>query len=591
MKKNTFWKKLIKWQLKQSNSYYLLLILSIFAGLGSGLAAVLIKNLVHFIEEFIEKWTVFENFKYSYFLLPIIGITLTIFFIKYILRQEVGDGVPKVLYSLSRNNAFIKVHNMFSSVITSSLTVGFGGAVGLEGPTVATGAAIGSNIGSVFKLNYRQKIILLGAASAGAMAAVFKAPIAGVVFALEVIMIDLTTQSIIPILLASASGSITTFMFMGKNVLYSFILQDEFVINQIPYFIVLGIVTGLIAVYYTKVYIKITTVFEKIKGRFKKLLIGGGLLGVLIFIFPGLYGEGYESINSALHGDYSYLFGNSIFNVNQESFLILFMLFLAMLLLKIVATSLTLGAGGIGGIFAPTLFTGANTGLFLAVVFNNLGFNISQSNSALVGMSGLIAGVLQAPLTGIFLIGEITHGYDLLVPLMITGTISFIIVRIFQKNNLYTVQLAQKRQLLTHHTDRNMLTLIQLDSLIEKDFIPVKPEYSLKKMTKIVAKSKRNLFPVVDDDGCLLGVIDLNRIRKILFKRHLYDKIKVKDIMCIPNITIEYKEECPEIIAEKLQKSGVFNIVVTDNGKYKGFLSRANFFSHYRSLLKDFSAD
>ncbi|MBN2662181.1 MAG: chloride channel protein, partial [Bacteroidales bacterium] len=413
----------------------------------------------------------------------------------------------------------------------------------------------------------------------------------GVVFALEVIMIDLTTQSIIPILLAAASGSITSFLFTGTNVLYTFTLNDEFVLDQIPYFIVLGIVTGLVAVYFTEIYTKIIKIFSKIKKSYKKLFIGGGLLGLLIFIFPALYGEGYETINSALHGDYSYLFQSNIFSYNQENFLLLFILFLAMVLLKIIAASFTFGAGGIGGIFAPTLFTGVNTGLFLAIIFNQFGYDISPSNSALVGMAGLIAGVLQAPLTGIFLIGEITHGYDLLFPLMITSTISFITVRIFEKNNIYTIQLARRKELLTHHADKNTLTLIKMDSLIENDFLSVKISDNLGDLIKKVSESHRNFFPVVDKDNTLLGIIDLNRIKKIMFKRDLYKKIKMQEIMYVPDIVIEYEHEDPETIAEKLQKSGVFNIVVTHKGKYKGFISRANFFSHYRSLLKDFSAD
>lgn len=591
MKNLNHWKKFVKWRLNHTNNYYFLLFLSILTGFGSGIAAVLIKNLVHFIQTLVKNWSLFENYNYLYFLFPLLGISIVVLFIKLILKNEVGDGVPKVLYSISRNNAFIKAHNLFSSIISSALTVGFGGSVGLEGPTVATGAAIGSNIGRTFKVAYRQKIILLGAASAGAMAAIFKAPIAGVVFALEVIMIDLTTQSIIPILLAAASGSLTSFLFTGTNVLYSFSLNDEFVLNQIPYFIILGIVTGLVAVYFTEIYTKISNIFSKIKKPFKKLLIGGSLLGLLIFIFPALYGEGYETINSALHGDYSYLFQSNIFSFNQQHFLLLFVLFLSMVLLKIIATSFTFGAGGIGGIFAPTLFTGANTGLFLAVIFKNLGFDISSSNSALVGMSGLIAGVLQAPLTGIFLIGEITHGYDLLFPLMITSTISFITVRVFEKNNIYTIQLARRKQLLTHHADKNTLTLIKMDSLIETNFLTVKINDSLGDLIKKVSKSQRNLFPVLDKDNTLLGIVDLNRIKKIMFKRDLYDKIKIKEIMYVPDVVIENENEDPDIIAEKLQKSGVFNIVVTHNGKYKGFISRANFFSHYRSLLKDFSAD
>ncbi len=587
-----FWRKFLHWRLHQHNNYYLLLFLSIITGFGAGLAAVVIKNTVHFIKLFIDKGIPSHLTNYLNFIYPIIGIFLVVVFIKYILKQNIGDGIPKILYAISRNSGFIKAHNLFSSIVSSALTVGFGGSVGLEGPTVATGGAIGANIGKMFKLSYRQKILLLGAASAGAMSAIFKAPIAGVVFSLEVIMIDLTTQSIIPILLASVSGSLTSYLFLGTNVLYKFTLIDKFHLNQTPYFILLGIIAGFIAVYFTETYNKITNIFERMENPFKRLLIGGGLLGVLIVIFPALYGEGYETINSALRGDFSYLFNHSIFYSVSDNFLIISLMFMFMLLFKIVATSLTFGAGGIGGIFAPTLFTGANTGLFTAFISSKLGYQISFSNSALVGMAGLIAGVLQAPLTGIFLIGEITQGYGLLFPLMITATVSFIIVRIFEPNNIYSIQLAKRNELFTHNSDKNILSLLELDRLIEKNFKTVKPNWDLEQLLKVVSESERNLFPVVSDDGTFLGIVSMNRIRKIMFKPELYSKIHVKELMFSPDSFIEYKKEDAAVIAEKLQKSNNFNIVVLDNNKkYIGFISRANFFSHYRKLLREFAAD
>ncbi len=591
MKNIKIWKKFIHWRFKNSNNYYFLLLLSILTGFGGGLIAVIIKNSVHRIQELVDKTIIFLDSSYLYVLFPILGLTIVVIFIKYILRRDVGHGIPSVLYAISRNNGFMKRHNLFSSIITSAFTVGFGGSVGLEGPTVATGGAIGSYIGEIFKLDYKQKMILLGAASAGAMSSIFKAPIAGVVFALEVIMIDLTTLSIIPILLASLSGSITSFMFLGTNNLYSFELTDAFKLSQIPYFIILGIVSGFVAVYFTEIYTKISNIFAKIDHPLKKLLIGSSLLGIIIFLFPALFGEGYEYINNALKGDYTYLFDNYLFNLSHDNLTILLFLFLAMMLVKVVATSLTFGAGGIGGVFAPTLFTGANTGLFTAVLASHLGYNISTSNSALVGMAGLIAGVLQAPLTGIFLIGEITGGYELLLPLMVTSTVSFIIVRIFEKNNLYTIQLAKRNDLLTHHADKNTLTLLQIDKIIETNFVTLHPEQTLGDIVEKITESERNLFPVVDKYNHFLGIISMNRIRKIIFKPDLYNKKKVKDLMYVPTEVITEKDYHPEIIAEKLQKSGIFNIVVIKKGEYQGFISRANFFSHYRSLLKIFSAD
>ena len=590
-KKTLILRKFVKWRLKPESSYYLLIILSIITGFLAGLGAAVIKHSVKFIENLIDSGIPDNVTNYLYFIYPFIGIALAILFMHFILKQQVNHGIPSILYAISKDNGFMKPHNMYSSIITSAFTVGFGGSVGLEGPTVATGGAYGATLGSIFKLNYRQKILLLGSASAAAMSAIFKAPLAGVVFALEVIMIDLTTISIIPILLAAATGSFTSFLLLGTNVLYPFQLQDLFTLDQTPYFIFLGIITGFVAVYFTKMYIYVEHFFHKLGNKWLRLVVGGLILGVLLFTFPALYGEGYQTINSALHGDYSYLFNNSIFYHLQGNILAVIVLMIALVLLKVVATSTTFGAGGVGGIFAPTLFIGANTGLMIALIFNLLGYDISPSNSALVGMCGTIAGVLLAPLTGIFLISEITHGYDLLLPLMVTSTISYITARIFIRNNVYSIQLAQRGELLTHNADKNMLYLLKIKDLIEKDFLTVHPEDTLRTLVKKVAESHRNLFPVVDHDGHFLGIVTLDRIRKIMFKPDLYDKIKVHELMFIPE-NVAYIDESAEKVAEKLQKGSMFNIPVLDrNNHYIGFISRANLFSKYRSLLRNFSAD
>ncbi len=586
-----FWKKFIRWRLKPGSSYYLLVFLSMVTGFLAGIAAAIIKHSVKFIENLIDTGIPDNVTNYLYFVYPFIGIALSVLFMHFILRQQVNHGIPSLLYAISKNSGYMKPHNLYSSIVTSALTVGFGGSVGLEGPTVATGGAIGSTLGSIFKLDYRQKILLLGAAAAGAMSAIFKAPMAGVVFALEVIMIDLTTMSIIPILLASATASFTSFLLMGTNVLYPFTLQDMFHLSQVPYFIFLGVITGLVAVYFTKMYILVENFFHSLPNKWVRLFVGGAILGVLIFLFPALYGEGYYTINSALHGDYSYLFNNSIFYPLQGNFGVVILLILSLVLLKVIATATTFGAGGIGGIFAPTLFMGANTGLLIALIFNYLGYDISTSNSALVAMSGTIAGVLLAPLTGVFLISEITHGYELLMPLLITSTISYITARLFITNNVYSIQLAKRGELLTHNADKNMLYLIKIRDLIETDFITVHPDDTLGDLVKAVAESHRNLFPVVDEDGHFLGIVTLDRIRKIMFKPELYDKIKVRELMYVPDVVARV-DESAESVAEKLQKGARFNIVVLDNdNRYLGFISRANLFSKYRSLLRKFSAD
>jgi len=591
MGKLAFGKRFIRWQSNINNSYYFILFLSLLTGFGSGMVAVIIKNLVHFIESSLQNWHLVKEVKFLYVLLPVAGISLVVIFIRYILRQEVGDGVPKVLHAISSNHANIKMHNLFSSIITSALTVGFGGSVGLEGPTVATGGAVGSNLGRFFRIPYRKKIILLGAACAGAMAAIFKAPIAGIVFAVEVIMIDLTSLSVVPILLASIAGYTTSFLFLGGNVLYRFELKDAFELNQVGYFVILGLITGFVALYFTSTYERIMKRFESMKSRLKRLVIGGGLLGIILFAFPSLYGEGYEYINASLKGDYSLVLKNNLFNLDPDSVIVLFSLFFCLLLLKTVVTSLTFGAGGIGGIFAPTLFTGANTGLFIALLASQLGFHISVSNSALVGMAGLIAGVLHAPLTGIFLIAEITNGYQLLFPLLITSSVSYITVRIFKQHNIYSIQLAKRKQLLTHNADKNALYLIDLKKIIEKNFVTIHPSSSLGDLVNAISKSTRNLFPVVDNDNHLIGVVNMNQIRQIMFNSYLYNKVFVKEIMEIPETTISLEDD-PEVIAEKLLHSDNFNLPVIDqNGKYLGFISRANFFANYRKLLREFSAD
>lgn len=583
--------KINKWRQRHIGSYLFLLILSVIIGFLSGLGAVIIKNAVHFIQALLHL-NIFENFSnYLYFIFPMVGIGLTVLFVKLILRQRVGHGIPTILYSISKNKAFIKFHNTFSSIITSALTVGFGGSVGLEGPTVATGGAIGANLGKLVNLTYKQRSLLIGCASAAAMSAIFKSPIGGIVFALEVIMVDLTNKTVVPIILASASGSLTSFFFLGQNVLYPVTIETFFTMKDIPYYIFLGIFTGFIAVYFTRTYVFIDNKFNKINKTIYKFLIGVLILGILIYIFPALYGEGYESINSCLHGDYSYLFNNHIIQTFQDNIIVISLLFLVITMLKVIATSVTFSAGGIGGIFAPTLFMGANAGLFFATITNHFNItNISTNNSALVAMAGLIAAVLQAPLTGIFLIGDITHGYDLLMPLIITASVSYITVKIFEKNNVYSIQLAKKGELMTHHADKNALLRMNVKKLIETNFLKVKPNNTLGELVQIVAKSDRNIFPVVDNHDNFLGQISLSRIRKIMFKPKLYNKIIVRELMSIPETTVNMDENM-ESIANKIQISQMYNLVVLDNHKYLGYVSRSRVFSEYRSMLKEFSDD
>jgi len=591
MKSAVVWRRFLRWRIKNISQRNLIMILSVIIGVLAGLGAVIIKNGVHLVKDLLTSNAVVDYQNYLFFGLPAIGILIATLYIRFVIRQHVGHGIPSVLFAISRTHGVIKKHNIFSSIITSVFTVGFGGSVGLEGPTVATGAAIGSNLGQVFRLNYKQITLLLGLASAAAMSAIFKSPIAAVVFAIEVIMIDLTLSSVIPLLIASTTGVLTSYFFLGQAVMYPFDIKVAFSMEDIPYFILLGLLAGLVSVYFTKMYIFIESVFKKINTWYSKWLLGAVVLGILIFFFPSLYGEGYEAVNSCLQGDYSPLFNNSLFYGLQDEFIWVFVLFLLILFFKAIATSVTFGAGGIGGIFAPTLFMGAYTGLFFSTFLKYLGVShLNASNFALVGMGGLIAGVLHAPLTAVFLIAEITSGYQLFVPLMITATISYATIRIFVKNSVYTHQLARRGELITHHKDKAILNMMTVDKLIERDFKTVAPDDKLGDLVKVIAESKRNIYPVIDEEGLFCGIIILDDIRNIMFKPELYDKKEVNSLMFMPG-TVVSPDESMEEVAKKFQQTRNYNLPVIRDGKYVGFISRANVFSEYRKLLKDFSED
>ncbi|NPA37336.1 MAG: chloride channel protein [Chlorobi bacterium] len=589
MNRQKIFRKFLVWRLKHISNRQFMMILSVLIGIASGFGAVVIKNLVHIISAFV-KDTLSSEFDWFYLIAPTIGITLAVLFIKYIIKRPVRHGVPNVLYAISKAQGHMNSHNMFSSIVTAALTVGFGGSVGLEGPTVSTGAAIGSNVGKMFHLNFKQITLLLGSASAAAMAAIFKTPIAGIVFALEVIMLDLSLFSIVPLLLASASAVVTSYLFLGQDYLYHFRFETTFDLVDIPYYILLGIITGLVAVYFTHVYIFIEKWFEKMNKTYIKLLTGGGLLGAILYFFPSLYGEGYSTINEALAGNSYSLFEGTLFEDWSTNYMALIAILMVVIALKVVAASLTFGAGGVGGIFAPTLFMGVNTGLLFALVINKLGFHQLQiENYALVGMAGLIAGVLHAPLTGLFLIADISGGYALFLPLMVTATISYATAKTFVKHSVYTHQLAKRNELLTHDADHNVLTLMNVKKLIETDFATVSPDATLGDLVKKIETAHRNLFPVVDENGMLHGMVKMDDIRKIIFKPELYDKVYVKDLMYMPQYYIS-PDDSMEDLVEMFRKSGRFNIAVIDKGKYLGFISRANAFTAYRNQLRRFSS-
>jgi chloride channel protein, CIC family len=564
--------------------------LAALVGICTGFAAIIIKNSVRATQFLLTHGFArfYEN--YLYFIYPTIGILIAIVIMKFIIRQRVGHGIPSVLLAISRNNGNMKPHHMFSSVIGSAFTVGFGGSVGLEGPTVVTGAAIGSNVGRLLHLNYKKVILLIGCACAGAISAIFKSPIAAIIFALEVLMLDLTMAAIVPLLIASVSAALVSFLFLGQDVIYPFRVEASFNLMHFPFYILLGILTALISLYFAKIYMGVSKIFEKIPGWHWRLLIGGGALGVMIFLFPALYGEGYEVVNSALEGNLEFHFHNTFYYDLHEQHLFVITLLIILVFMKAIATAVTFGAGGIGGVFAPSLFIGSILGLFFALLVNEFNVGLPERNFALVGMAGMIAGVIHAPLTAIFLIAEITGGYQLFMPLMIVSTISYVTIKYFMPNSIYTSQLAKKGQLLTHHKDKAILSLMKVGKLIEKDFKPVDIDATLGDLVNLVKQSKRNVFPVLDKQRNLMGIVHLNNIRDVMFNTELYDTVFVKDLMHIPFNTVA-PDDNMESVARQIHDSGHFNIPVVKNGKYIGFVSKANVFSSYRRMLRYFSED
>lgn len=588
--KLTIFARIHRWRLKHMSERSFITVLSIIVGIFSGMAAVVIKNTVWLTQDFVHSLVTSNDVvNYLYFALPLLGILLAILVVKYVVRSQVRHGIPNVLHSISKNKGKIRNHNLYSSVLTSSLTVGFGGSVGLEGPTVATGTAWGSWIAKVFRLNYKNSILILACASAGAMAAIFKAPIAAIVFAVEVIMIDLTVFSLVPLLLASSSAILISYFFLGQDVLYPFEVTQTFELADLPYFILLGIFAGFVSVYFTKMYLFFEELFDKFKNNKVRLMVGGGGLGILIFFFPSLYGEGYDAINECLSGNLSYLYDNSLFFSFQNELWIALILLAVVILLKIVATSFTFGAGGVGGIFAPTLFMGVNAGMLFAQIVNRIGIRqVSPNNFALIGMAGLIAGVLHAPLTGIFLIADISGGYKLFVPLMITAVFAYLIVRAFTPNSVYHIQLARRKELLTHDKDANVLQIMEVKNLIETDFEILSPDARLRDLTVAISRNHRNLFPVVDKNGIMVGMLKMDDVRSMIFNHDLYDTVKISDLMYMPEYYIDPSDNM-EVVMHKFESSGRYNLAVIEHGKYRGFVSRAKAFTRYRKKIIDVS--
>ena len=584
-------KSLNKWRLAHLSDRQQMILLAIPTGFLAGLAAVLIKFLTHSIRDFFFYLrTLHSYFDLMFFVLPAVGIVITILVIRYVIRREVGHGIPGLLYALSRNKGIVKPYTTFSSIITSALTVGFGGSVGLEGPSVSTGGSIGSNIGQLLKLNQKQINVLIGMGGASALAAIFQAPITGVIFAMEVFMIDISMTALVPILISAFCAILTSYYFLGRAFEYEITIAESFIPSNSLYYVGLGLVVGLVSAYFMRVYFSVGKRFGKIENPWKRFIIAALGLGALIFVFPSLYGEGYETINAALNGKIMDISCHEMFEPFKDNIWVVLLLFIAIILCKAFATSLTFAAGGVGGTFAPALFLGAMTGMVYALIINNLGVgNLDVAKFALVGMSGLIAGMLHAPLTGIFLIAEITNGYSLMVPLMIVSALSLAINRVFFKESIYTQSIAEKGVKVSFNKDETILNMMTSSHLIETNFSAIRPDQTFGDLVKIIASSSRNIFPVVTEDGEFKGHILFDDVRKFMFDTSIYDT-PVEKIMVYPDYVINY-DESMESIVRKFEESHKYNIVIVENGKYLGYISRANVFTAYQATLKEISAE
>ena len=572
-----------------------LLVLSLVVGLSSGMAANVLKWLIHTIEHLLTSGFIITKGNELYLVYPVIGILISALFIKFIVRDNIGHGVTKILYALSRNQGYIKTHNTWSSVVASGITIGFGGSVGAESPIVLTGSAIGSHLGRQCHLDHKTMMILIGCGASGAVAGIFKAPIAGLVFTIEVLMIDLTMASLVPLLVSCAAAACVSYFISGTSTMFNFELTNAFTVERVPATVLLGITCGLISLYFTRVMNAFEKVFAKQKNMATKFLLGAVVLAALIYLFPPLYGEGYSTIetllNSSTASDAEDVMNNSWFYGHSNMLLV----YLALIVLvKVFATTATNGGGGCGGTFAPSLFLGCIGGFVFAHLWNMwvpFGIVLPPTNFALLGMAGVMSGVFHAPLTGIFLIAELTGGYQLLVPLMIVSAVSYITIHAFEPYSIYSMRLARRGELLTHDKDQSLLTLMNLDDLTDKSRPTLSPETKLGKMLQIVSTSKHLHFGVVDPAGTLLGIININDLRNIIFRSEFYNTFTVEQLMQPPKDLIRTDYSMIEVMKHFNSHDNSTLAVVDPRGCLVGFLSRTRLFSTYREIMKDFSTE
>lgn len=590
MEKNSLITKFLGWKNRHIKEAHFVVFLSFLVGLFAALAAFILKTLIHTIQHLLTENFSTVNVNYMYLIYPVIGILLAGLYVKYIVKDDISHGVTKILYAISQKKSYIPPHNMYSSIIASSLTIGFGGSVGAEAPIVLTGSAIGSNLGRFFRMEQRYLMLLIGCGAAGAIAGIFKAPIAGLIFVIEVLMLDLTMTTVLPLLVSSVTAATFTYIVAGSSAMFKFAHAESFMMERIPYVIILGIFCGIVSLYFTRAMNASENVFRKLS-HWQKFALGGSILSILIFLFPPLYGEGYDTINlllGGLNGSDKIMNGSLFYEFRSSNWALVWLLG-SLLIFKVFASSATNGGGGTGGIFAPSLFLGCVAGFVFAYVLNRSSLSpfLPHENFALMGMAGVMAGVMHAPLTGTFLIAELTGGYELFLPLLMVSTISFATIKLFEPHSIYAMRLAKKGELITHHKDKAVLTLMDIRSLLEENFQKVTPEMTLGDVVKVITQSSRNVFPVVNNDGVLVGVVLIDNIRNIMFRPELYDRFKVTRFMISPPGVININMPMEKIM-KLFDHTKAWNLpVIDENGKYLGFVSKSSILNNYRKVLVD----
>ncbi len=583
--------RLLVWREKHISEKTFVVFLALLVGTFGGFAALLLKELIHLISHGLTSGMSATSGNILFIIYPAVGVLITLLFVRYLVRDNISHGVTRVLYAISQNKSRLKRHNMFTSLCASSVTIGFGGSVGAEGPIVMSGAAIGSTIGQIFRMSPRVLMIMVGCGAAAGIAGIFKAPIAGMLFTLEVLMIDLTTVSVMPLLISSITGAVIAYTFSGYEAEFYFVQTEPFMTGRIPYVVLLGIFCGLVSLYFTRVMNMMENMFRRVTAVWKRYLIGAIILSGLVFLFPPLYGEGYSSIVALLSGNTEAILDGSVFYSARGSALFIMAFLLVLTVTKAFATSATNGAGGVGGTFAPSLFVGCMAGFFFAYTLNDIfGLTLSVKNFALMGMAGVMAGVMHAPLMAIFLTAELTGGYTLFLPLLIVSALSYFTIKAFEPYSIYAMRLAQRGELLTHHKDKAVLTLLKIDNVIETDFLPVHPDMDLRQMVNVISESKRNLFPVTDKDDRLIGIVLLDDIRNIMFRPDLYRRMHVSKFMSSPPAIIDIHSSMEEVM-KVFDSTGAWNLPVVDGDKYVGFVSKSKIFNSYRRVLRHYSED